>query len=298
MEELLALFSRFQVRDAIDILLVTLIFYGVLRLFAGTQGVQLLRGILVVVLIGVLASSFSGLTAFSWLIRNSGLAILVAFPVIFQPELRRLLERLGRTGFLFRSPARASGATRVTSELTRTCARLAAARWGAIIVLEDQTGLEETIETGVRINSQVSTELLLTIFYPGTPLHDGAVIIREGRIEAAACVLPLSHRSLSDSTLGTRHRAGLGITEGTDALALIVSEETGIISAARNGRLARRLDDKRLRRVLQRFYESRGRELDMEDDGKDGAASKDMPCRNGPVLSNAEGTPLDHFDQS
>lgn len=265
MENLISVFRQFTWLSAIDILLVATVFYTGLRLFAGTQGVQLLRGILVLVLIGVLASNFTGLTAFSWLIRNSGLAVLVAIPVVFQPELRRALERLGRTGLFLSRPRRSStGASRLIIELISTCNRLSQQRHGAIIILEDQTELGETLETGVRIHARVETELLLTIFYPGTPLHDGAVVIHDDVIEAAACVLPLTQRHLSDTSLGTRHRAAIGITEETDALALIVSEETGTISAARNGRLARRLDEKRLRRVLERFYESRGQLFDLE----------------------------------
>jgi diadenylate cyclase len=266
MENLFLVFHQFTWLSAIDILLVATVFYAALRLFAGTQGVQLLRGILVLVLIGVLASSFSGLTAFSWLIRNSGLAVLVAIPVVFQPELRRALERLGRTGLFLSRPRRSTGASRLIIELINACNRLSQQRHGAIIVLEDQTELGETLETGVRLHARVEAELLLTIFYPGTPLHDGAVIIHDDVVEAAACVLPLTQRPLSDTSLGTRHRAAIGITEETDALALVVSEETGTISAARNGRLARRLDEKRLRRVLERFYESRGQLFDLEID--------------------------------
>ncbi len=291
MQDLTALVSQFNLLDVIDILLVTIVFYVILRLFAGTQGVQLLRGVLVLVLVGVLASTFTGLVAFSWLVRTSGLAILIAIPVIFQPELRRLLERVGRTGFLFVRPARASGASKIISELVGACTQLTQLRYGAIIVLEGQTGLQEAIETGVRLLAEVSSELLVTIFSPGTPLHDGAVVLREETLVAAACVLPLTSRSLGDaayraadvgyitdaysaSSLGTRHRAGIGISEGTDALAIIVSEETGVISVARNGRLVRRLDEKRLRRVLEQFYETRGQNVHLEEaEGAIGGAS-------------------------
>lgn len=282
MQDLAALVSQFNFLDIVDILLVTIVFYVILRLFAGTQGVQLLRGVLVLVLLGVLASTFTGLVAFSWLARTSGLAILVAIPVIFQPELRRLLERLGRTGFLFVRPQRTTGASKLISELVDASTRLTQLRYGAIIVLEGQTGLQESIETGVRLHADVTSELLVTIFSPGTPLHDGAVILREETLVAAACVLPLTSRALSDAAyragepgyiadgyittgLGTRHRAGIGITEGTDALAIIVSEETGVISAARNGRLVRRMDEKRLRRVLEQFYETRGQNVHLEE---------------------------------
>ena len=272
MDELNAILSQFDYKSVIDIALVTAIFYGILRLFAGTQGVQLLRGVLVIILVGALAANFTGLTAFTWLIRAGGVAILIALPVIFQPELRRALERVGRTGRLFSRSRDTTITSKLISELIRSCNRLSQLRFGAIIVLEDQTGLRELVETGVRIDSNVNTELLLTIFHPGTPLHDGAVIIRDDRIVAASCVLPLTQRSLSDTSLGTRHRAGIGITEDTDALALIVSEETGSISAARNGRLARRLDERRLRRVLESFYESRGQLFDIQ--GPEGEAGE------------------------
>lgn len=285
-QDISALISQFDFRDVIDILLVTVVFYIILRLFAGTQGVQLLRGVLVLVLLGVLASTFTGLVAFSWLVRTSGLAILIAIPVIFQPELRRLLERLGRTGFLFMRPPRTPGASKIVSELVAACTQLTQLRYGAIIVLEGQTGLQESIETGVRMLAEVSSELLVTLFTPGTPLHDGAVIVREDILVAAACVLPLTSRSLGESdhksgykgadlgflvdgyaasSLGTRHRAGIGISEGTDALAVIISEETGVISVARNGRLVRRMDEKRLRRLLEQFFESRGQNVHLDE---------------------------------
>jgi len=263
-DELTAILSQFDLTSVIDIALVTAIFYGVLRLFAGTQGVQLLRGVLVIILVGALAVNFSRLTAFTWLIRSGGVVILIALPVIFQPELRRALERLGRTGRLFSRSRDTTITSKLISELISSCNRLSQLRFGAIIVLEDQTGLREFIEAGVRIDSSVNTELILSIFHPGTPLHDGAVIIRDDRMVAAACVLPLTQRPLSDTSLGTRHRAAIGITEDTDALALVVSEETGSVSAARNGRLARRLDERRLRRVLERFYESRGQLFDVQ----------------------------------
>ena len=255
-EELTGLAQQVTWATAVDLLLVALIFYGLLRLFQGTQAVSLLRGILVVVLVALIAAS--RLTAFGWLLRNSLPMILVAIPVIFQPELRRALERLGRTApLLGRSSRDTTRAQQVIYEVIRGVETLARERTGALIVLEGDTGLEEHIESGQRIDSQVSARLLATIFFAGTPLHDGAVVIRGDRIVAAACVLPLTGRELADGSLGTRHRAAVGITEQNDALALVVSEETGIISVARNGRLARRLDGQRLRQVLQSFYRPR-----------------------------------------
>ena len=265
MDNILAVFSQFTwPKSAIDILLVTLVFYALLRLFAGTQAVQLLRGLLIIFLIIALLGSFTGLTAFSWLISASSLAILIALPVIFQPELRRALEKVGRTEFLGRQ-RRGTGYPRLISELVAATTRMSRLRYGAIILLEDRVLLDHFIETGVQIDAAVNRELIITIFYPGTPLHDGAIIIRGDRIVAAACVLPLTQRPLPDTSLGTRHRAALGATEETDALAIVVSEETGSISAARNGRMARRLDEKRLRRILERFYESRRDLFDSEE---------------------------------
>jgi diadenylate cyclase len=152
---------------------------------------------------------------------------------------------------------RESGAQQVIHEVTQAVEALARERTGALIVLEGDTGLEEHIESGERIDADVSARLLTTLFFPGTPLHDGAVIVRGDRIIAAGCVLPLTQRDLADSSLGTRHRAAVGITEQNDAMAIVVSEETGIVSVARAGRIARRLDAQRLRTLLQAFYKPR-----------------------------------------
>jgi len=254
LSDLIALFHRLDALAVLDILLVTLIFYTILRLFQGTQAVQLVRGLLLVtVTIFVVTNFVQQLTAFRWLVRSALPAILVSIPVIFQPELRRALERLGRTAPLLARGLQREAINQLIDVLVTATLRLSAHRHGAIIVLEGMTGLQEYIETGVLIDGLVSERLLLAIFYPNAALHDGAVIIRGDRIASAACVLPLSMRPL-EAQLGTRHRAGLGVTEHGDGLAIIVSEETGTISVARYGRLVRRLDDKRLRRVLQNFY--------------------------------------------
>ena len=254
--EVAGLAPQFTWSSVLDILLVALVFYGLFRLFQGTQAVALLRGILVIALIIVVAAS--RFTAFGWLLRNSLPMILVAIPVIFQPELRRALERLGRSApFVMGRSAREASAQQVIHEIAQAVEALARERTGALIVLEGETGLEEYIESGERIDAGVSSRLLMTIFFPGTPLHDGAVIIRGERVIAAACVLPLTQRDLADSSLGTRHRAAVGITEQNDAVAIVVSEETGIVSLARAGRIARRLDGQRLRTILQAFYKPR-----------------------------------------
>jgi diadenylate cyclase len=254
LSDILWVFTRLDLLSVIDILLVALILYVVLRLMQGTQAVQLLRGMIIVVLLTILITSVLNLTAFSWLIRNSLSALLVAVPVIFQPELRRALERVGRAGFLMNRQE--STSDRVIEEISQACQRLAERRHGALIVLERETGLQEYVDSGTRVGGEVSAELLLTIFFPNTALHDGAVIICEDEIVAAACVLPLAS-DMPDRQLGLRHRAAVGVTEETDAISIVVSEETGVISIAHNARMIRRLDVKRLGNILQAFYKPR-----------------------------------------
>jgi diadenylate cyclase len=255
LSDILWVFTRLNLLSVIDILLVALVFYGLFRLMQGTQAVQLLRGMIIVVLLTILITNVLKLTAFSWLIRNSLSALLVAIPVIFQPELRRALERVGRAGFAMNRQEPTSD--RVIEEVCHACQRLSERRHGALIVLERETGLQEYIDTGTRVGAKVSAELLLTIFFPNTALHDGAVIIREDEVVAAGCVLPLAGEMTPGRQLGLRHRAAVGATEETDAVSIVVSEETGIISIAHNGRMVRRLDVKRLGKILQAFYRPR-----------------------------------------
>jgi len=255
LSDILWVFTRLNWLSVIDILLVALIFYGLLRLMQGTQAIQLLRGVIIVVLLTILITSVLKLAAFSWLIRNSLSALLVAIPVIFQPELRRALERVGRAGFLMNRQE--STSEQAIEAVCHACQRLSERRHGALIVLERETGLQEYIDTGTRVNGKVSAELLLTIFFPNTVLHDGAVIIREDEIVAAGCVLPLAGDIMPDRQLGLRHRAAVGVTTETDAVSIVVSEETGIISIAHNGRMIRRLDVKRLGKILLAFYKPR-----------------------------------------
>ena len=258
MTDFLAILLRLDWISVIDILLVSLVFYGVFTLIQGTQAVQLLRGIVIIVVIIVVITNVFQLTAFNWLIRNSLPALLVAIPVVFQPELRRLLERLGRSpGGLLGRRSREAALRQVIEAISQACNQLSLARHGALIVLERDTGLQDIIETGVYLNAEVSRDLLLTIFFPNSALHDGAVIVHEARIVAAGCVLPLSAADGGDRHLGTRHRAALGVTEGSDAIAVVISEETGIISIAHNGRMIRRLDERRLAKILTAFYRSR-----------------------------------------
>ncbi len=252
MSTLAELISHLTFSSILDILLVALVFYGLFYLIQGTRAVTLLRGILLVVFLAVLASNLFQLTAFNWLIRNSIPALLVAIPVIFQPELRRALERLGRPGTLL--SRRGTSTAQIVNIIARSTGELAKRQFGALIVLEGRTGLQDFIDTGIVLDARASTDLLLSIFYKNTALHDGAVIVREDRVAAAACMLPLSENPSLDRELGTRHRAAIGVTEGTDALAIVVSEETGAISLAYNGRLVRRMDEGELSRVLHRLY--------------------------------------------
>jgi len=254
---ILWILSKLDLRNIVDIFLVATIIYGVLFMVQGTQAVQLLRGVILLALIVSLFGSIAGLTAFNWLLKNSGQALLVVVAIILQPELRRALDRLGRAGGLSFWSSRDVEVQDVINAIAGAAQRLSERRHGALIVIERETGLQDHVESGVRMDSLVNADVLQTIFYPNTALHDGAVIIRGDRIIAAACVLPLAETVSSDTHLGTRHRAAVGITEQTDAITVVVSEETGIISLARNGRIVRRLDSHRLSSLLQELLTPR-----------------------------------------
>jgi diadenylate cyclase len=252
--------SRVSWGTLLDLAAVTLIFYWLLAVVQGTRAVQLVRGIIILWLASALLSTLFQLSTLTWLIRNSGLALLVAIPIIFQPELRRALEQLGRTGMWF-SRGAVGGRQAVElmiDEVAAACAILARQRHGALIVLERQTGLQDYADKGIILDAEVSHQLLANIFYPNSPLHDGAVIIRNGRIIAAGAVLPLSDNVLGPSQYGTRHRAAIGISEFSDAVAVVVSEERGTISVAANGRLVSNLTPERLRNVLLDLFRVKG----------------------------------------
>jgi diadenylate cyclase len=252
--DVLWILSHFQLNDLLDILLVTAIFWGLLYLVRGTRAVALMRGVLLLVIAVVLASNFLSLTAFNWLIRNTLPALLVAVPVIFQPELRRALERIGRGGGLITFSSTESVTMGVSQQIARAAQQLSERRHGGLIVMERETGLQEYVDTGVPIDGEVTTELLLTIFQPNTALHDGATIVRGDRIVAGACILPLAETSRVRRGLGLRHRAAVGITEQSDAVAIIISEETSVISVARYGEMVTNLDEARLRELLRSSY--------------------------------------------
>ena len=240
--------------DYLDIIIIAFLIYQLVTITRQTRAIQVLKG-LAIIIVASYVSELMGLTTLNWVLRsilNNG---VIALMILFQPELRKALEQIGRTAKLDRS-AQQDESERIVDEITQCLLRLSRRRVGALIVFEQQTGLKDITESsGTEIDSIISAPLLENIFEPNTPLHDGAVIIRGQRIVSAACVLNLAsdNRAISRD-LGTRHRAGVGVTETTDAIVLIVSEETGIISMARGGKLTRHLDAEGLRKVLREMY--------------------------------------------
>ncbi|MFZ5820137.1 MAG: diadenylate cyclase CdaA [Chloroflexota bacterium] len=264
LNDLLFIFQRVNWLSVVDILLVTVIFFILLYSLRDTQALVLLRGVLFLVVLLAVLTSLVELPAFSWLIRSTLPALLLAIPVIFAPEIRRGLERLGRAG-TFISPGGKTAAQEtkeVIHAIVSAAARLSARQHGALIIIQRLDTLDEYNDTGVRLNAKVTPELLLQIFYPNTPLHDGAAIIAGARVTAAACVMPLSASGIlarsPERQMGLRHRAALGISEVSDAVAVVVSEETGSVSIAHSGRMIRRLDPERLENILAAFFRPNG----------------------------------------
>jgi diadenylate cyclase len=235
--------------EIIDVALVGFVIYQVLRLVRGTQGTQIFVGLIVLAVVGVLSTALN-LVLLSWLFRNATFYIIIAVIVMFQPELRRALDQLGRIGSIGRPLSRFNPRqyNQAISEAIRAAERLSMKRNGALIAFERDVGLEDYAATGVRINGEISAEMLQSIFYPNSPLHDGAVIVRGDRIIAAGCLLPLPEEGTVRERLGTRHRAALGLSLASDALVLVVSEETGNISVIEEGKISRNLDADNLRR--------------------------------------------------
>jgi len=262
LNELLFLFQRFDWLSVLDLFLVTMVFFAILMTVRDTQAMALLRGVFLLVVLLSLLINLVNLPAFSWLVRTTLPALLFAIPVIFAPEIRRGLERLGRAGsgtlFWRQDPRTVLAMQQTIRTIVTACARLSARQHGALIILQRSDNLDEYVRTGVQLFAGVTPELLLQVFYPNTPLHDGAVIIANNRLIAAACVMPLSASGILNRSperqMGLRHRAALGISEASDAIAVVVSEETGSISIAHGGRMIRRLDSERLENILLAFY--------------------------------------------
>lgn len=262
LNELLFIFQRLTWLSVIDIVLVTAIFFGIFILVRDTQAMVLMRGVALMVILLSLMTSMVNMPAFSWLVSTTLPALVFAIPVIFAPEIRRGLEKIGRAGssalFVRQNSASMQAIQNTIRAVVSAAARLSARQHGALIVLQRSDVLDEYVATGVSLNAKVTPELLLQIFYPNTPLHDGAVIISDNNITAAAAVMPLSASGVLNRSperqMGLRHRAALGISEASDAIAVVVSEETGSISIAHAGRMIRRLDSERLENILLAFY--------------------------------------------
>lgn len=256
-DSLLFIFRRLSWLSIIDLMLVTLIFFTILRVLRETQAMVLLRGVLFLVVLGSLLRSIDVLPAFSYLVQTTLPALLLGIPVIFAPEIRRGLEQIGRAGTLHQTTA-SEEMLQAVGAIVTAVTRLSDRHHGALIVLRRHDQLDDYASTGVAMDSKVTAELLLQVFYPNTPLHDGAVIIAGGRLVAAACVMPLSASGVltrtPDRRMGLRHRAALGISETTDAVVVVVSEETGTISVVNAGRIIRRLDGERLDNILRTFF--------------------------------------------
>jgi diadenylate cyclase len=246
--------SNIGINDIFDILIITFLVYKLLGFVRETRAEQLAKGIGILIVVAVLANALR-LYTLQWLLSNLVNVGLIALVIIFQPELRRLLENLGRRKIISSySGLDLEEAEHITHEIRAAIERMSEEKTGALIVIERETSLTDIIETGTVIRAGISREMIGNIFYEGAPLHDGALIVRGDKLEAAGCVLPLTANKTLSKDLGTRHRAGIGVTETSDALVFIVSEETGIISVAENGRLRRHLTGTDIEEILNTIY--------------------------------------------
>jgi uncharacterized protein (TIGR00159 family) len=240
--------------DLLDILLVAFIIYRILLLIKGTRTVQMLVG-LAVLLVVYVASQVGGLFTLNWLLENFLSSIILVIVVIFQNDIRRALMHMGRNPFFADQSFREED--KAIDELVRGCTSLAGRRYGALLVIERETGINDFLEIGTELDAKISADLLGAIFHPQSPIHDGALIIQRGRLTRAGCFLPLTQNPSVSPRLGTRHRAAIGLTELVDAVAIVVSEETGKVSVVVSGKMTRDLDSITLRKVLRRLLEPR-----------------------------------------
>ncbi|WP_456457099.1 diadenylate cyclase CdaA [Thermovibrio sp.] len=239
---------KFTLWDVIDILVVAFILYRLFLFLSQTRAIQILVGLLLILILSVV-SKFLHLYTLSFILNNLITIGIFALVVIFQPEIRRILARIGEQHFgIFSSEEEAE---RVIDEMVRACAEMSEKRIGALLVIEREINLDNYIEAGTLIDGKVSKELLITLFWPGTPLHDGATIIRKDKVYKAGAFLPLSLNPNLPQVFGTRHRAAVGITEETDAVSVIVSEESGAISVSYAGKLIKNIEPSKLRKVLK-----------------------------------------------
>ncbi len=254
----------------VEILILAVIFYYILKFFRGTRGAAILTGFAILFATLIVITRLTNLQILNWLLQKLMLYLALALIVIFQPEIRRALARLGRQGIFLAGKARRAMADPIADAVLLLSSR----KIGALIAIEREVGTKIIQDTGVELNSEVSAELLSSLFFPGAPLHDGGVIISEDRIAAAGCVFPLTQNEDVARNLGTRHRAAIGMTEESDTVVIVVSEETGAVSIAYNGRLKSGFDDPHLRRVLSTFlgrnggFQRLGRRNKREDNGQ------------------------------
>ena len=246
---MLELVSNLRIQDAIDILIIAYVIYRIIDLIRGTRAVQMLIGLGVVFLIYLSSQSFQ-LYTLNWILDNFLSSILLVIVVIFQDDIRRALTRVGSRTFMGREPQLQQ---QDLEEIVRAAVSLASKKIGGLIVIQREVGLNQYMEVGTHRDGQVRRELIVSIFLPASPIHDGALIIHQGRIIAAGCFLTLTTNPYVSKTLGTRHRAAIGVTEETDAIVVVVSEEEGTISLVREGRITRDMDAGTLRNTLQKL---------------------------------------------
>ena len=254
MNEILDIVNLRWLLDLLDIALVSFIIYRMFLLIKGTRAVQMLLGLAVILLVYV-SAQIGELYTLHWVLDNFLSSIILVIVVIFQSDIRRALIHVGRNPFFADLSYREE--SEILEELTKSCSALAARRIGALIVIERETGINDFLEIGIEIDAKVSSELIQTIFNPAAPVHDGALVLQEGRLTRAGCFLPLTQDTAVSRKFGTRHRAAIGLTELVDAVAIVVSEETGKISVVVGGRLTKELDTQTLKRVLTRLLNPR-----------------------------------------
>ena len=258
---------QFGWRDVLDILIVAIIIYALIRITKGTRALQVLKGLGMILILAIVFAIFNFQTV-SWILNWLVSASAIVLVILFQPEIRRALEKLGSSKIFGMSIGVTQGGEKIITELMRAITDMAKHKVGALIVFQRKTGLTDIVETGIPIHADITSELVENIFYPNTPLHDGAMIISEGKILAAGCFLPLSSNKEISSELGTRHRAALGVSEVSDSYTIVVSEERGIISCMRDGSIVTDMDSGMLRSTLEDIF------LEQEDVDKKPLASR------------------------
>ncbi|BEU87327.1 diadenylate cyclase CdaA [Selenomonas sp. TAMA-11512] len=252
--QLQGILSTISILDLLDILIVAIILYKLYQMLQDTRAITLVKGILMLLMLSI-ATNWMGMHVIYWLLQQTVTLLFVALPIVFQPELRRTLEHIGQGSFFGRSVLLDVDQARLLiNELDRAVMLLSSKKIGALIVIERNMKLDDVSATGIRIEGLITADFLMNVFIPNTPLHDGAAVIRGNRLIAAGCILPLTDNRMLSTELGTRHRAAIGLSEQCDALIIVVSEETGTVSIAENGKIIRYLNSERLKGYLRPVY--------------------------------------------